>query len=55
MDSDAWRPFDPVDVKRQVGSERSVATTGRFSSSHRRTRTTSTTTIPLPARAITLG
>jgi hypothetical protein len=19
MDSDAWRPFDPVDVKRQVG------------------------------------
>ena len=23
MDSDAWRPFDPVDVKRQVGSGRS--------------------------------
>ena len=21
MDSDAWRPFDPVDVKRQVGPE----------------------------------
>jgi hypothetical protein len=27
MDSDAWRPFAPVDVKRQVG--RSAATTGR--------------------------
>jgi len=53
MDSDAWRPFDPVDVKRQVGPERSAATTGRFSSSRRRTM--STTTIPLPARAITLG
>ena len=22
MDSDAWRPFDPVDVKRQVGPGR---------------------------------
>jgi len=30
MDSDAWRPFDPVDVKRQVGPGRGAATTGRF-------------------------
>jgi hypothetical protein len=22
MDSDAWRPFDPVDVKRRVGPDR---------------------------------
>lgn len=28
MDSDAWRPFDPVDVKRRVGPRRSAATTG---------------------------
>ena len=57
MDSDAWRPFDPVDVKRQVGPERSAATTGRVSSSRRRTRTTSLTTmtaISLPATANTL-
>jgi len=32
MYSDAWRPFDPVDVKRQVGPERGAATTGRVSS-----------------------
>lgn len=32
MDSDAWRPFDPVDVKRQVGPGRGAATTGRVSS-----------------------
>ena len=37
MDSDAWRPFDPVDVKRQVGPGRGAATTGRISSSSRRT------------------
>jgi len=43
MDSDAWRPFDPVHVKRRVGPERSAATAGRFSSIRRRTRTTSAT------------
>jgi hypothetical protein len=41
MDSDAWRPFDPVDVKRRV-----AATTGRFSSSRRRTATSTTMATP---------
>lgn len=45
MDSDAWRPFDPVDVKPQVGPERGATTTGGFSSRRRRTRTTSTTMV----------
>jgi hypothetical protein len=28
MDSDAWRPFDPVDVKRQVGPGRGAQPAG---------------------------
>jgi hypothetical protein len=35
MDSDAWRPFDPVDVKRRVAPGCGAATTGRLSSSRR--------------------
>jgi len=42
MDSDAWRPFDPVDVKRRVAPGCGAATTGRLSSSRRRTRTVAT-------------
>jgi len=55
MDSDAWRPFDPVDVKRRVGPGRSAATTGGVSSSRRRTRTTIPTAISRPATANTRG
>jgi hypothetical protein len=58
MESDAWRPFDPVDVKRRVGPGRSAATTGRVSSSHRRTtkkKTTISPAISLADTAITPG
>ena len=62
MDSDAWRPFDLVDVKRQVAPGRGAATTGRGfvtpSSDEDDVdddRITIPTAISLPATAITLG
>ena len=58
MDSDAWRPFDPVDVKRRVAPGRGAATIGSFVERPPDDVDDdggATTAISLPAAGITLG